>query len=726
MSVEPKTSAELFIRPVVAGVSNSERVIIGQPGQDDLLALTKGEFNELQRLGDGNVTVADFLFKHLGGQDALSFKASLDLLAKLYKHDFIEPSSVDLRHKLDELAKARKILSASPWRKWSELAKSVLNVRLLKLNEIQTNSFFGRVAAALIHPACLGAMTAVVIVAAIAIPPSLTTLQTLTQNLFAHPEQLLLSLIGTLAVCLSVPPLVQAWVLGAMGQKGIGLDLNLTGFLLPRLHIRDDASFLMQRAECMRYHAFGVLLPWTIAGFAWILSEGQPALTSGFVALGFVAAGFMSLCPLIRGPMIKWCEANMVELHLIPQAQKYLSKMIFRDVAMLFPKNVKLRKAGATDKAEQHLDVWMALYASTTILWLYVGFLAMADATLSAVPEMLLNIRQFESVSNVVASALLAFTLTTVAVAVAVKFLAIVVQNIFALAGDPLVRARRNIQTYKLPRLKPSEAITRFLRDIPILSHLSEDMVVQLTKHLRFAEYKANQLIVRQGDKGEHFYILALGTAEIFVANRDGTQKFIDTLRPADTFGEIALLHDVPRQASVVARNDVRLLILAKTSFDHIFPKDSEFRVHLTSYINRSRMVHESRALSYLTPKQITAFLRKAHPVEFKAGDTIIEEGSRGNAAFIIETGTARVVHGASKDETIAELKRGDLFGMISLLRDIPRTATVLAASDVTCLKIDKQDFLNLCMQNLLVGALISELSEQQMNELQINLQVAG
>src|SRR6185503_18125075 len=75
-------------------------------------------------------------------------------------------------------------------------------------------------------------------------------------------------------------------------------------------------------------------------------------------------------------------------------------------------------------------------------------------------------------------------------------------------------------------------------------------------------EAPAGATVIRQGDRGDRFYVIAEGSAEIVA---DG--RLVADARPGGFFGEIALLRDTPRMATVQARTDLRLLTLDRTDF---------------------------------------------------------------------------------------------------------------------------------------------------------------
>jgi CRP-like cAMP-binding protein len=95
-----------------------------------------------------------------------------------------------------------------------------------------------------------------------------------------------------------------------------------------------------------------------------------------------------------------------------------------------------------------------------------------------------------------------------------------------------------------------------------MFSPLGPEVIERLAANLETVVVTRGSTIIRQGDVGERFFILDEGRAE---ASVDG--RMVATFDPGDYFGEIALLRDVPRTASVVARSDARLYALAREEF---------------------------------------------------------------------------------------------------------------------------------------------------------------
>jgi MFS family permease len=107
----------------------------------------------------------------------------------------------------------------------------------------------------------------------------------------------------------------------------------------------------------------------------------------------------------------------------------------------------------------------------------------------------------------------------------------------------------------------PTERL-ELLRATPIFAPLPPPALEQLAEALKELRVEAGREIVRQGQPGDLFYLVQEGSVDVYV---DG--KLVQTLGSGDSFGEIALLRDVPRTATVKARTDTRLFTLERNSF---------------------------------------------------------------------------------------------------------------------------------------------------------------
>jgi CRP/FNR family cyclic AMP-dependent transcriptional regulator len=87
--------------------------------------------------------------------------------------------------------------------------------------------------------------------------------------------------------------------------------------------------------------------------------------------------------------------------------------------------------------------------------------------------------------------------------------------------------------------------------------------------------------------------------------------------------------------------------------------------------------------------------------VKFNAGDTILSEGDKGDTAFVILEGSVEVAVGSSeRARIVGMLQAGEVFGEMSLIDSGPRSATIKAATDTTCLESSFDGFLELVEKN--------------------------
>jgi CRP-like cAMP-binding protein len=108
---------------------------------------------------------------------------------------------------------------------------------------------------------------------------------------------------------------------------------------------------------------------------------------------------------------------------------------------------------------------------------------------------------------------------------------------------------------------------TSFLQNVPLFHSLNNRQLELLAKRMVEREYASDQHIVTQDKGGEGFFIIVSGKAEAFRQRSDGAQVPVNTFGPTDFFGELALLDDGLRTASVIATEPTKCLVLTRWDF---------------------------------------------------------------------------------------------------------------------------------------------------------------
>lgn len=115
-----------------------------------------------------------------------------------------------------------------------------------------------------------------------------------------------------------------------------------------------------------------------------------------------------------------------------------------------------------------------------------------------------------------------------------------------------------------------------FLEEVPLLASLTKYERSKIADALDTKTYPAGTTIIKEGDAGEAFYLLESGECEAF---KSGLDKSVKSYTKGDYFGELALLNDAPRAASVVSKTEVKLATLGKDGFQRLLgPVESIMR----------------------------------------------------------------------------------------------------------------------------------------------------
>jgi CRP/FNR family transcriptional regulator/CRP/FNR family cyclic AMP-dependent transcriptional regulator len=135
--------------------------------------------------------------------------------------------------------------------------------------------------------------------------------------------------------------------------------------------------------------------------------------------------------------------------------------------------------------------------------------------------------------------------------------------------------------------LRRSSQKVDFLKKVPLFSNLSQRHLKEIAKHADQVQVEKGRVLVQQGKTGWEFIFIVEGKARV---EKNG--KIIRQLTGGDFFGEISLIDGEPRTATVIAESDMTLLIVHKSSFDHLLDTipglQRKILVSLCNYLRRA------------------------------------------------------------------------------------------------------------------------------------------
>ncbi|CEP12376.1 hypothetical protein [Parasitella parasitica] len=204
--------------------------------------------------------------------------------------------------------------------------------------------------------------------------------------------------------------------------------------------------------------------------------------------------------------------------------------------------------------------------------------------------------------------------------------------------------------------------------------------------------------IIEQGAVGDFFYVVETGTFDCFISTKQDdseatTQKLVATYEAGGSFGELALMYNAPRAATIVATSDAVLWALDRVTF----------RTILMENTSRRRKMYESFLEEVPLFKSLESYERHKiadalESVYFSDGEQVILQGAIGDQFYLIESGVAVFykVDDNGDQQEVNQFERGAYFGELALLNDSPRAATVVAKGRLKCATLGKKAFTRL------------------------------
>ncbi len=126
-----------------------------------------------------------------------------------------------------------------------------------------------------------------------------------------------------------------------------------------------------------------------------------------------------------------------------------------------------------------------------------------------------------------------------------------------------------------------------FLQRVPLFQGLKTRQLEHLARRFVERDFPGGQAMVTQGQGGEGFFIIVSGGAEAIRERSDGVKAVVNTFGPTDFFGELALLDDGLRTASVIATGPTQCLVLTRWDFLAALREDTEMSITVLQELAR-------------------------------------------------------------------------------------------------------------------------------------------
>src|SRR4029077_7435030 len=241
---------------------------------------------------------------------------------------------------------------------------------------------------------------------------------------------------------------------------------------------------------------------------------------------------------------------------------------------------------------------------------------------------------------------------------------------------------------------------SEILRRSSVFRFVSDEHFEAIEPLLQEEHYEFGEVVVKQGDPAESFYILTRGRARALKIKPDGEEIPLGALKPGDSFGEAALAEGGTRNASVRCSTAVDVLRMDRNDFLQLTQMVPDMRRYI-EMTGRNRAVqsflYQFSNFGRLPAPALRSVIDKLTPVGYAKGSLIIREGDAAGPMYVIEKGRARVFAGINgKERNLAFYREGDFFGELSILNGSPRAASVEAFTDCQLLSLDPEAVLDL------------------------------
>ena len=143
-------------------------------------------------------------------------------------------------------------------------------------------------------------------------------------------------------------------------------------------------------------------------------------------------------------------------------------------------------------------------------------------------------------------------------------------------------------------------ASIELLRQVDLFGLLTDDQLSMLADQAREVQFRKNAIVMTEGDVGESMYVVSKGLVKVFVSDEDGKELVLYQEGPGSVIGDIALLDDEPRSASVSTLEATSAYMISKSSFQQCLRDnpDMSLRIIRSLTVRLRQATEGSRSLA--------------------------------------------------------------------------------------------------------------------------------
>ncbi len=139
-----------------------------------------------------------------------------------------------------------------------------------------------------------------------------------------------------------------------------------------------------------------------------------------------------------------------------------------------------------------------------------------------------------------------------------------------------------------------------FLKEVPLLKHMSEGKLREIAQRAKVREFAEKEIIIRQGENSDKFFIIKDGLVGIILEVDKKNEEVLGNLKgKGEFFGEIGIIYNIPRSATVIALAPTTVLQLSDSDFMELIFGDEEARKLLQQLAETRLMQNEETLEKY-------------------------------------------------------------------------------------------------------------------------------